>query len=105
MAQLPKVNKKRQRIVIITHGKEHTIVAEQDGAVKEYPIVLIDSKDIVDTNGAGDAFAGGFLSQYIQGKSIDEGIYAGHWLANINIKRVGPTYPEEKIDYPGNTNN
>lgn len=102
MAQLPKVNKKRQRIVVITHGAESTIVAEQEGALKEYPIISINPKDIVDTNGAGDAFVGGFLSQYVQGKPIDECVSAGHWLANINIKRVGPTYPEEKIPYPGN---
>jgi adenosine kinase len=62
----------------------------------------MESKDIVDTNGAGDAFVGGFLSQYTIGKSISECVAAGHWLANINIKRVGPTYPEEKIPYPGN---
>ncbi|CAI2177294.1 16981_t:CDS:2 [Funneliformis geosporum] len=83
MAQLPKVNKKRQRIVVITHGEKSTIVAEQDGGIKEYPIINIDKKDIVDTNGAGDAFVGGFLSQYVQGKPIDECISAGHCIEQI----------------------
>ncbi|RIA93929.1 Ribokinase-like protein [Glomus cerebriforme] len=101
IAQLPKINKKRQRIVIITHGAEPTILGYQDGTVREYPIIPVEKEDIVDTNGAGDAFAGGFLSQYIQGKSIDECIDAAHWLANINIKLVGPTYPKEKFPYPG----
>ena len=102
MAQLPKINTKRQRIAIITCGANPTIVGYQDGTVKEYPIIPVEEKDIKDTNGAGDAFVGGFLSQYVQGKSIDESIGAGHWLANINIKLVGPTYPKEKISYPGN---
>jgi len=101
MAQLPKINKKRQRIAIITCGADLTIVGHQDGTVKEYPIIPVEGKDIVDTNGAGDAFVGGFLSQYAQNKSIDECIDAGHWLANINIKLVGPTFPKEKIPYPG----
>jgi adenosine kinase len=100
MAQLPKVNTKRQRVAIITHGAESTIVGYQDGTVKEYPIIPIEEKEIEDTNGAGDAFVGGFLGQYVQGKSIEECINAGHWLANINIKLVGPTYPKEKIPYP-----
>jgi len=104
VAQLPKINTKRQRIVIFTHGNEPTIVGHQDGTVKEYPIIQIESKDIVDTNGAGDAFVGGFLSQYVQGKSIDECVAVGHWLANLNIKLVGPTYPEDKLSYPGNSN-
>jgi sugar/nucleoside kinase (ribokinase family) len=30
-----------------------------EGKVEEFPIIPIKSKDIVDTNGAGDAFVGG----------------------------------------------
>ena len=30
-----------------------------DGKVKEYPVIPIAAEDIVDTNGAGDAFVGG----------------------------------------------
>ena len=32
-----------------------------DGKVTEYPVIPIKSADIVDTNGAGDAFVGGKL--------------------------------------------
>ncbi|KAG9295923.1 hypothetical protein G9A89_006662 [Geosiphon pyriformis] len=99
IAQLPKINNKRQRIAVITHGSQPTIVAHQDGNTKEYPVIPIADKDIVDTNGAGDAFVGGFLSQYTQGKNVDESIAGGHWLANISIRRVGPTYPKEKIPF------
>jgi len=37
----------------------------------------IDSKSIVDTNGAGDAFVGGFLSQLACGKAVSECVRAG----------------------------
>ena len=58
-------------------------------------MIKIDSKDIVDTTGAGDAFVGGFLSQYVQGESIPQCVAAGNYLANIVIQRDGPTYPTE----------
>ncbi|CAG8437426.1 1712_t:CDS:2 [Scutellospora calospora] len=100
MANLPKINTSRHRIVIITQGSEPTIVAKQeDGSIKEFSIIPINAEEIVDTNGAGDSFVGGFLSQYIQGKTIEESVNAGHWLANINLKFVGPTFPDEKIPY------
>lgn len=30
-----------------------------EGKITEFPVIHIDPKDIVDTNGAGDAFVGG----------------------------------------------
>ncbi|CAG8545438.1 7352_t:CDS:10, partial [Racocetra fulgida] len=100
IANLSKINTSRSRVVIITQGSEPTIVAKQsDGSVNEFSVIPINVEEIVDTNGAGDSFVGGFLSQYVQGKTIEESVNAGHWLANINIKRVGPTFPEEKIPY------
>ncbi|CAG8510895.1 4129_t:CDS:2 [Acaulospora colombiana] len=102
IAQLPKVNTKRPRVVIITQGSQPTIVAFQEtGKVMEIPTLPIDAKDIVDTNGAGDSFVGGFLSQYVNGKSIEESVKVGHWLANIIIQRNGSSLPEEKLVYPG----
>ncbi|CAG8453553.1 7907_t:CDS:2 [Acaulospora morrowiae] len=104
IAQLPKVNTKRPRVVIITHGAQPTVVAYQEtGKVVEIPTCPIADKDIVDTNGAGDSFVGGFLSQYITGKSIEESVKVGHWLANHTIRLDGPTYPEEKLTYPGSS--
>lgn len=57
LVALPKINKKRQRTAIITQGTDPTVVAVggEEGAVvvKEYPILTIDEKEIVDTTGAG----------------------------------------------------
>lgn len=36
-----------------------------DGKVTEYPIIPIKEEDIVDTNGAGDAFVGGEITDLI----------------------------------------
>ncbi|XP_024141079.1 adenosine kinase b isoform X1 [Oryzias melastigma] len=91
---LPKENTRRQRVVVFTQGKDDT-VATVDDQVTMFPVVDIDQNDIVDTNGAGDSFVGGFLSALIQDQPLEECIRAGHYAANVIIKRVGCTFPEK----------
>jgi len=43
----------------------------------------------------GDAFVGGFLSQLVKGKPIEECVRAGCYAANVIIQRPGCTYPEK----------
>ncbi|XP_078284625.1 adenosine kinase-like isoform X8 [Rhinoraja longicauda] len=90
---LPKVNKKRQRIIVFTQGKEDTIAATAE-SVAAYPVLDIKQDDIVDTNGAGDAFVGGFLSQLLYDQPLEECIRAGHYAANVIIQRSGCTFPD-----------
>jgi len=92
MAALPKVNSKRPRAVIVTQGCNPVILA-YEGKVREFPIEKLEKSKIVDTNGAGDAFVGGFLSQLIQGKPFDECIKAGNWASRVIIQRSGCTFP------------
>ncbi|CEP16347.1 hypothetical protein [Parasitella parasitica] len=101
LSQLPKGNSK-PRLVVITQGAEATVVAKGDDS-KTYPVIKVEEKDIVDTNGAGDGFCGGFMGLYAQG--IDDParcVKAGHYLANLVIQRVGPTYPpmESRTNIP-----
>lgn len=91
-AALPKENKGRSRLVVFTQGAGATIVA-QDGKVTEYPVIPVKEDEIVDTNGAGDAFVGGFLAQYVQERSVEESIRCGNYAANLIIQRSGCTYP------------
>jgi len=99
ISALPKVNTKRSRVVIITHGSEPTIVATE-GKVTEYPVKKIDSSLIVDTNGAGDAFVGGFLSQFVLGKSVEESLKGAQFAAHVIIQHTGCSFPKEKPVYP-----
>lgn len=79
------------RIVVITQGSSPCIVAS-NGEVSEYPVIKVDPDKIVDTNGAGDAFVGGFLSQLANSqKSIEEAIHCGIWAATEIIKVSGCT--------------
>ncbi|XP_035928954.1 adenosine kinase isoform X4 [Halichoerus grypus] len=91
---LPKVNLKRQRIVIFTQGREDTIMATES-EVTAFAVLDQNQKEIVDTNGAGDAFVGGFLSQLVSDKPLTECIRAGHYAASVIIRRTGCTFPEK----------
>jgi len=96
IANMEKANKSRPRIVIITQGKDPVIVAE-GGEVKEYPVIPINESEIVDSNGAGDAFVGGFLAKIVQNGSLAECIKLGHQVANLILKQPGCTYPSQSF--------
>ena len=51
--------------------------------------------EAVDTNGAGDAFVGGFLAMLWLKKPIAECVRAGHWAARTIIQRSGCSFPKE----------
>ena len=91
-AELPKVNKSRPRITIFTQGPD-PVLLYKDGEVSEWPILPIKEEEILDTNGAGDAWVGGFLSQLVLERSVEDAIGGGHYAANVIIKRSGCTFP------------
>ncbi|KAF9004915.1 Ribokinase-like protein [Hymenopellis radicata] len=99
IAMLPKNNSSRPRLAVITHGPESTIVVSSDApeTAKEFGVTRLSDDQIVDTNGAGDAFAGGFLGAYVLGKSVDDCVEVGHKLASLSIQEVGPQYKWPKV--------
>lgn len=94
LAAQPKASGCRPRVVVFTQGSTATIVACQ-GKVTEYPVEPLAKNQLVDTNGAGDAFVGGFLSQLVQEKPIEDCVRAGHFAARTIIQRSGCTFPKE----------
>ncbi|KAF8273850.1 adenosine kinase [Lactarius quietus] len=99
IALLPKSNPSRQRTVIITQGSESTVVvsAADPDKPKIFSVDSLEDQQIVDTNGAGDAFAGGFLGAIVSGKSVDEAVLAGHKMGAMCVQLVGPQYPWPKV--------
>ncbi|XP_070801516.1 adenosine kinase isoform X1 [Pituophis catenifer annectens] len=91
---LKKANPKRQRVVVFTQGKDNTVMATEN-EVRVFPVLISDQSEIIDTNGAGDAFVGGFLSQLVYERPLTECIRAGHYAASVIIKRSGCTFPEK----------
>jgi len=82
------------RICVLTNGAKPTLVACGDD-LKSFPVESIEKEKIVDTNGCGDAFVGGFLSMFVQGKEVDECVKAGMYAAREVIQRSGCTYPDK----------
>ena len=90
----------KSRLFVVTDGKRGVIVAKydykrgnMDFILKSFPSRIKD-EDIVDLNGVGDAFLGGFLSQYMQGKSFEACCKAGNDVAGVIIKNVGCNFPK-----------
>lgn len=100
IANLDKINASRPRTVVITNGAEATIVASSapGSKAKVYPVAKLSVEEIVDTNGAGDCFAGGFVGALVLGKSLDEAIEVGHKLGAMCVGQVGPTLKWPKVN-------
>lgn len=104
VAQSPKVNTKKPRTVIFTQGTDATLAVAYNDTTKEFniqsfPVHALDVSKIVDTNGAGDAFAAGFTAGLVQGEDLSKSVDMGHWLAKLSIQEVGPSFPFPKQSY------
>jgi sugar/nucleoside kinase (ribokinase family) len=52
----------------------------------------IPANDVIDTTGAGDAFAAGFLSRYCHGQSVQDSLATGAARAAHAIQQLGPGF-------------
>ena len=108
---IPKRNKNKKRIVVVTSGPDPASCCKYDHLKdnllfkNSFKVKDVPTEEIVDTNGAGDSFAGGFLSQYVKGKNLEMCMKAGHWAASIIIQRRGCqipndfTFSENELDF------
>jgi len=91
---------KLDRILIVTNGSQPVYISKYNYDQEKLDFVIkssvynVDNSEIVDTNGCGDSWVGGFLSQYIQGVSLEKCARAGSWASSIIIRNVGCTYPD-----------
>jgi len=89
--------KSRKRTVVITQGSEPTIVCV-NGMCSEFPITMLPKEKLVDTNGAGDSYVGGFLAGMSKGLPLKDCAKAGAYAASVIVQRSGCTFPA-KPDY------
>merc|ERR1712146_389578 len=85
-------SKDSKRTVVVTQGKDPTIVAV-NGHVSEHAITALPKEKLVDTNGAGDAYVGGFLAALSKGLPVAECCRAGAYSASVIVQHSGCTYP------------
>lgn len=80
--------------VIITQGSEPILLKVPDkDNVEVIPVPKIPSEEIVDTNGAGDAFVGGLLGSLERGLGLRMGLTVGNFMAQQIIKTCGIKLP------------
>jgi|Deesub1362A_J573_1020465.scaffolds.fasta_scaffold00016_159 ribokinase len=77
--------KKGAGIVAVTLGEAGCYIADN----RENHRINAYKTQVVDTTGAGDAFAAGFLYGYLRGKTLIECGKLGNWVASRCISRVG----------------
>merc|ERR1712151_1037280 len=80
------------RTVVITQGCDPTIVAI-NGRVTQYPVITLPKEKLVDTNGAGDSYVGGFLAALSKGLPIPDCCKAGAYSASVIVQHSGCPFP------------
>ena len=74
------LQRKARQIVVVGMGARGCAIGTHDG-IRRFPPVAIDLP-VINTNGAGDGLAAGFLSSYVpEGYAIDELIHRGQIVA------------------------
>lgn len=86
-----------KRTVVITQGSDPAIVCVH-GHCTEHPILALPKEKLVDTNGAGDSYVGGFLAGLVKGLPAAECCKAGAYAASVIVQHSGCTFPA-KPDY------
>jgi adenosine kinase len=88
----------KDRKLIITCGSRGVFCSKYNYEEDRLDFVLqgfptfIKKSEIVDMNGAGDAFLGGYISQWMRGKSVNICAKAGNEASGIILKNVGCTF-------------
>ena len=91
-------------LVIVTHGEKGSTVYALDGVVED--VLVHPAEQLVDTTGAGDAYAGGFLYGWTRGLDLATCGRIGAVAAALVVAQLGAQPPEglrEKVaaEVPG----
>ena len=79
-------SKKTKKLIVITRGEKGAL------AIRNNEVAECSAKPnlkIMDLTGAGDLFAGGFLHEYINGKTLKENLEKGTEMSSKIIQTIG----------------
>lgn len=80
------------KVSIVTIGDQGCWVGSK-GSVQHYPAL---PAQVIDTTGAGDLFACGFLHGYVEGHSLDQCARYGNLIAGKVVEVIGAEIPFDK---------
>ncbi|HSF14899.1 MAG TPA: PfkB family carbohydrate kinase [Vicinamibacteria bacterium] len=83
---LETIARRQNKLFIVTLGSEGSLALTGEGRIS-VPAVPVDR--VVDTTGAGDTFAAGFLSEYCRSKDVTRSLRRGAEEAARTITHVG----------------
>ena len=98
-----KILSPRNRLLVVTCGSHGVYCSKYNYKSMRLELILqcfpnfVKNDEIVDLNGAGDAFLGGFLAMYLKGNR-DNRLFSccrvGNDAASVILRNVGCTYPK-----------
>lgn len=96
--EISKLPSKRGGIkAVVTQGADCTVLAHKEAATETFEVKgnpwNLTQDMLTDTNGAGDAFCGGFISKLATGATDAECARMGHFAAGTIIQQSGCTIP------------
>jgi adenosine kinase len=111
LAKQPRVDgdSRKRRHIVVTCGQQPTIVASTwrgfGVKVRRYQVPPVRPGRYVSKDGAGDAFAGGFLYALLHEADVDSCVLQGLYAARVAVQRTGPRFdfrdrPPLQVDRP-----
>jgi len=85
-------------LTVIKQGPLPVIAVQHDGTTTEVAVTPV--ANIVDTTGAGDAFASGFLPHFAKTKEITNAVAQGHAVASRVLQSPGATLNNSQQEEP-----
>ncbi|HAU99496.1 MAG: Adenosine kinase [Microgenomates group bacterium GW2011_GWF2_45_18] len=86
------------KIVITTKGGEGSVIESEN---QKFEIAVAKAEAVIDPTGAGDAYRGGFLAGYLQGKSLEVCGKMGAVAAVYTVEKYGTvthTYTQQEFE-------
>ena len=97
-SSLRKIAKNNENLTLVITRSEKSAIIFESKEQKFYKVPALKVENIVDTTGAGDAFAAGFLYGLYRKLSTPESANIGHLFAANIIQKIGARFEGEEIE-------
>jgi sugar/nucleoside kinase (ribokinase family) len=77
--------------IVVVHFPMGAIAAVREGGMTMLPSVNVPAAAVVGANGAGDAFAAGFLYAFHEGRAVADALALAHATAAASLRSVTTT--------------